>query len=168
MFCINLFKECSFLSLWGVLHAVVFNTVLFFALLAHIRAMITDPGVVPIDKTLSVFRFFSPISFKSIYWNFWKFLKNVRWNFNLFCWIIFSFLEKNDSKKTGNFIHINIILRIYRTINNQEKFCRRSISSGDDWDSDQETIFMKNTLKYVVMFFFFCSTSCLHYQCPLI
>ncbi|VDN53340.1 unnamed protein product [Dracunculus medinensis] len=61
-------------SLWGVLHAVIFNTVLFFALLAHIRAMITDPGVVPIDKTF--------------------------------------------------------------------------ISSGDDWDSDQETIFMKNTLKY--------------------
>uniref|UniRef100_A0A1I7VYL8 Palmitoyltransferase n=1 Tax=Loa loa TaxID=7209 RepID=A0A1I7VYL8_LOALO len=37
-------------SLWGVLHAVMFNTVLFFAFASHLRAMVTDPGVVPISR----------------------------------------------------------------------------------------------------------------------
>uniref|UniRef100_A0A1I8ES08 Palmitoyltransferase n=1 Tax=Wuchereria bancrofti TaxID=6293 RepID=A0A1I8ES08_WUCBA len=38
-------------SLWGVLHAVMFNTVLFFAFASHLRAMITDPGIVPISRS---------------------------------------------------------------------------------------------------------------------
>lgn len=37
-------------SLWGVLHAVLFNTVLFFAFASHLRAMMTDPGIVPISR----------------------------------------------------------------------------------------------------------------------
>uniref|UniRef100_A0A0N5A996 Palmitoyltransferase n=1 Tax=Syphacia muris TaxID=451379 RepID=A0A0N5A996_9BILA len=39
-------------SLWGVVHTVVFNTVLLFALIAHARAMCSDPGIVPINRTL--------------------------------------------------------------------------------------------------------------------
>ncbi len=35
-------------SLWGVLHVVVFNTILFLALMAHTRAMLSDPGIVPL------------------------------------------------------------------------------------------------------------------------
>ncbi|KAM3721571.1 Palmitoyltransferase ZDHHC3 [Dirofilaria immitis] len=37
-------------SLWGVLHAVMFNTVLFFAFTSHLRAMVTDPGIIPISR----------------------------------------------------------------------------------------------------------------------
>ncbi|VDK68820.1 unnamed protein product [Litomosoides sigmodontis] len=37
-------------SLWGVFHAVMFNTVLFFAFSSHFRAMVTDPGIVPISR----------------------------------------------------------------------------------------------------------------------
>ncbi|VDP11905.1 unnamed protein product [Onchocerca flexuosa] len=37
-------------SLWGVLHAVMFNTLLFFAFASHLRAMVTDPGIVPINR----------------------------------------------------------------------------------------------------------------------
>ncbi|KAL3998069.1 DHHC palmitoyltransferase family protein [Acanthocheilonema viteae] len=37
-------------SLWGVLHAAMFNTVLFFAFVSHFRAMVTDPGIVPISR----------------------------------------------------------------------------------------------------------------------
>ncbi|MFH4973526.1 hypothetical protein AB6A40_000235 [Gnathostoma spinigerum] len=37
-------------SLWGVFHAVLFNTVLFFAFVSHARAMLTDPGLVPVTK----------------------------------------------------------------------------------------------------------------------
>lgn len=37
-------------SLWGVLHAVMFNIVLFFAFVSHFRAMVTDPGIVPISR----------------------------------------------------------------------------------------------------------------------
>ncbi|VDN07492.1 unnamed protein product [Thelazia callipaeda] len=39
----------SFGFLWGVLHAVTFNTLLVFAFAAHFRAMVTDPGIVPIN-----------------------------------------------------------------------------------------------------------------------
>ncbi|VDD88274.1 unnamed protein product [Enterobius vermicularis] len=39
-------------SLWGVVHTVIFNTVLLFALIAHVRAMCSDPGIVPINRTL--------------------------------------------------------------------------------------------------------------------
>lgn len=41
-------------SLWGVAHAIFFNTVLFLALVAHLRAMVTDPGIVPINKNTIV------------------------------------------------------------------------------------------------------------------
>ncbi len=36
-------------SLWGVLHAVVFNTFLLLTVIAHSRAMLTDPGIVAIN-----------------------------------------------------------------------------------------------------------------------
>ncbi|GAB6018808.1 hypothetical protein CHUAL_000469 [Chamberlinius hualienensis] len=35
-------------SLWGALNAVIFNTLLFFLTMAHIRAVFSDPGVVPL------------------------------------------------------------------------------------------------------------------------
>jgi len=35
-------------SLWGAFHAVVFNTVVFLAVLSHLRAVLSDPGVVPL------------------------------------------------------------------------------------------------------------------------
>ncbi|XP_055353435.1 palmitoyltransferase ZDHHC3-like [Paramacrobiotus metropolitanus] len=34
-------------SLWGTVHAVLFNVCIFLCFLAHIRCMLTDPGVVP-------------------------------------------------------------------------------------------------------------------------
>uniref|UniRef100_A0A914E9L2 Palmitoyltransferase n=1 Tax=Acrobeloides nanus TaxID=290746 RepID=A0A914E9L2_9BILA len=37
-------------SLWGAFHVLAFNSVLFLAFLAHLRAMITDPGIVPMHK----------------------------------------------------------------------------------------------------------------------
>uniref|UniRef100_A0A914XE78 Palmitoyltransferase n=1 Tax=Plectus sambesii TaxID=2011161 RepID=A0A914XE78_9BILA len=36
-------------SLWGVLHVVLFNTILFLGLMAHARAMLSDPGIVPLN-----------------------------------------------------------------------------------------------------------------------
>jgi len=39
-----------FLSLWGVVHAVLFNSVLILALISHSRAMLTDPGIVPLSR----------------------------------------------------------------------------------------------------------------------
>ncbi|VDM43885.1 unnamed protein product [Toxocara canis] len=38
-------------SLWGVAHVILFNSVLFLAFMAHFRAMVTDPGIVPINKS---------------------------------------------------------------------------------------------------------------------
>uniref|UniRef100_A0A914P427 Palmitoyltransferase n=2 Tax=Panagrolaimus TaxID=55784 RepID=A0A914P427_9BILA len=37
-------------SLWGAIHVILYNTVLFFAFLAHLRTMLSDPGYVPIHK----------------------------------------------------------------------------------------------------------------------
>lgn len=39
-----------FYSLWGAFHAVVFNTVIFLLLMAHVRAVFSDPGVVPLPQ----------------------------------------------------------------------------------------------------------------------
>uniref|UniRef100_A0A1I7Z0S6 Palmitoyltransferase n=1 Tax=Steinernema glaseri TaxID=37863 RepID=A0A1I7Z0S6_9BILA len=38
----------------GAIHVAVFNTLLFLALVAHTRAMLTDPGIVPINKNTHV------------------------------------------------------------------------------------------------------------------
>jgi hypothetical protein len=47
----NLFLLISAIfSLWGAFHVLAFNSVLFLAFLAHLRAMITDPGIVPMNK----------------------------------------------------------------------------------------------------------------------
>lgn len=35
-------------SLWGALNAILFNTVVFMLFLSHIRAVFTDPGVIPL------------------------------------------------------------------------------------------------------------------------
>lgn len=35
-------------SLWGAIHLLVYNTLLFLAVLSHLRAMLTDPGIVPV------------------------------------------------------------------------------------------------------------------------
>ncbi|CAI5438780.1 unnamed protein product [Caenorhabditis angaria] len=38
-------------SYWTLIHGAVFNVLLVFSLIAHAKAMLTDPGVVPISKT---------------------------------------------------------------------------------------------------------------------
>ncbi|CAI4226514.1 unnamed protein product [Auanema sp. JU1783] len=38
-------------TLWAAIHLTIFNTLLFLTLFAHFRVMLTDPGVVPINKT---------------------------------------------------------------------------------------------------------------------
>lgn len=38
-------------SLWGVFHVVIFNLILFLLLFSHTRAMISDPGIVPLPRT---------------------------------------------------------------------------------------------------------------------
>jgi len=35
-------------SLWGAFHVLSFNTVVFLLLMAHARAVFSDPGVVPL------------------------------------------------------------------------------------------------------------------------
>jgi len=35
-------------SVWGAVHLLLYNTLLFLAVFAHLRAMLTDPGIVPI------------------------------------------------------------------------------------------------------------------------
>jgi len=37
-------------SLWGSLHVVLFNTVIFLLFLSHARAVLSDPGIVPLPK----------------------------------------------------------------------------------------------------------------------
>uniref|UniRef100_A0A9J2P740 Palmitoyltransferase n=1 Tax=Ascaris lumbricoides TaxID=6252 RepID=A0A9J2P740_ASCLU len=41
-------------SLWGVTHVILFNTILFLAFIAHFRAMVTDPGIVPINTNATI------------------------------------------------------------------------------------------------------------------
>lgn len=41
---------CIF-SLWGAFNVVLFNTVIFLMLISHLRAVVSDPGVVPLPKT---------------------------------------------------------------------------------------------------------------------
>lgn len=43
-------------SLWGVAHVILFNVVLLLALVSHFRAMVTDPGIVPINKNTMIKR----------------------------------------------------------------------------------------------------------------
>ncbi|BES95086.1 unnamed protein product [Nesidiocoris tenuis] len=38
-------------SLWAPFHAVLFNTVIFLLLFAHLRAMCSDPGAIPLPET---------------------------------------------------------------------------------------------------------------------
>ncbi|CAG5114953.1 unnamed protein product [Candidula unifasciata] len=38
-------------SLWGSLCAVVFNTIIFLLIVSHLKAVLSDPGIVPIPKT---------------------------------------------------------------------------------------------------------------------
>ncbi|XP_041373171.1 palmitoyltransferase ZDHHC3-like [Gigantopelta aegis] len=35
-------------SLWGAFHVVVFNTILFLLIISHLRAVLSDPGIVPL------------------------------------------------------------------------------------------------------------------------
>ena len=41
----------SFSRLWGAASVVIFNTVMFLLIVAHLRAVLSDPGIVPIPKT---------------------------------------------------------------------------------------------------------------------
>lgn len=42
--------QTMFDSLWGPFNAVVFNTIVFLLLMSHIRAVFSDPGVVPLPQ----------------------------------------------------------------------------------------------------------------------
>ncbi|CAH0560695.1 unnamed protein product [Brassicogethes aeneus] len=37
-------------SLWGAFNVVMFNTIVFLLTMSHIKAVVTDPGTVPIEK----------------------------------------------------------------------------------------------------------------------
>nr|CAD7411630.1 unnamed protein product [Timema poppensis] len=39
------------LSLWGPLHVVLFNTIIFLLAVAHLKAVCSDPGVVPLPQS---------------------------------------------------------------------------------------------------------------------
>ncbi|KAJ8673088.1 hypothetical protein QAD02_004349 [Eretmocerus hayati] len=38
-------------SLWAAFHVVIFNTMMFLMIMAHLRAVCSDPGVVPLPQT---------------------------------------------------------------------------------------------------------------------
>ena len=38
-------------SLWGTFNALLFNTIAFLAIMSHVRAVFSDPGVVPLPKS---------------------------------------------------------------------------------------------------------------------
>ncbi|XP_049825565.1 palmitoyltransferase ZDHHC7 isoform X2 [Aethina tumida] len=38
-------------SLWGAFNVVMFNTVIFLLTMSHLKAVVTDPGTVPLDNT---------------------------------------------------------------------------------------------------------------------
>ncbi|KAK3793222.1 hypothetical protein RRG08_014322 [Elysia crispata] len=38
-------------TLWGAGSVVIFNTIMFLLIVAHLRAVLSDPGIVPIPKT---------------------------------------------------------------------------------------------------------------------
>lgn len=46
----NFWFDGGFISLWGPFNAVAFNTIVFFLLMAHLRAVFSDPGVVPLPQ----------------------------------------------------------------------------------------------------------------------
>jgi hypothetical protein len=39
-----------FFSLWGPFHVVLFNTIVFLLGMAHLKAVCSDPGVVPLPQ----------------------------------------------------------------------------------------------------------------------
>lgn len=40
-----------FFSLWGAFHAVAFNIVVLLLTMAHLRAVFSDPGIVPLPQS---------------------------------------------------------------------------------------------------------------------
>lgn len=46
-----LYLNISFYSLWGALHVLLFNTLVFMTLMAHVRAVFSDPGIVPLPQS---------------------------------------------------------------------------------------------------------------------
>ena len=40
-----------FYSLWGSFHIAMFNIVVAFLMAAHLRAVCSDPGIVPVSPT---------------------------------------------------------------------------------------------------------------------
>lgn len=39
-----------FLSLWGPFHVIAFNTVVLLLMMAHLKAVCSDPGIVPLPQ----------------------------------------------------------------------------------------------------------------------
>lgn len=39
------------ISLWGPLNVVAFNTIVFLLAMAHMKAVLSDPGTVPLPQT---------------------------------------------------------------------------------------------------------------------
>lgn len=44
-------KFSVFYSLWGPFHVVTFNTVVLLLMISHLKAICSDPGVVPLPQT---------------------------------------------------------------------------------------------------------------------
>ncbi|XP_076065728.1 DNZDHHC/NEW1 zinc finger protein 11 [Oratosquilla oratoria] len=38
-------------SLWGAVHVLFFNTVIFLTIMSHLRAVLSDPGIVPLPQS---------------------------------------------------------------------------------------------------------------------
>ncbi|XP_071512128.1 palmitoyltransferase ZDHHC7-like [Diadema antillarum] len=38
-------------SLWGALHALIFNSIILLLIVSHLRAVLSDPGIVPLPST---------------------------------------------------------------------------------------------------------------------
>jgi hypothetical protein len=41
---------CGIFRLWGCINVVIFNILIFFAAVSHLRAVLSDPGIVPLPN----------------------------------------------------------------------------------------------------------------------
>lgn len=47
----NLSSKFLIYSLWGAFHAVAFNSVVLLLTMSHMRAVFSDPGIVPLPQS---------------------------------------------------------------------------------------------------------------------
>ena len=48
---VKTFSILLFFRLWGAINVVLFNLIVFMMTIAHLRAVLSDPGIVPLPKT---------------------------------------------------------------------------------------------------------------------